>query len=155
VTDAVAPVWHKTLAIIASAMVGLVTVIAGLTFLYVVFWPFQPLTVYGNLTVASPLHSTATVVQYWAKYCKTTDLPATLSITLKGVGPSAATTVPFAGFTSDAPPSCGTASITAHAFAPIPPGSYVLYESVSYTNPLDKFRTAVTHAHSNVFQVVP
>lgn len=147
--------WHRVIAVGASIATGTVCLIAGLSVLWLFFWPFHPLTIYGNLVVASPQHSAEKVLPYHATFCKTSDVSASVIVSLNSTDPNKPAVFPVASFNADIPPRCATATIPLHLGIYIPPGSYVLYETITYINPSNSLRKSVVHAHSNVFQVIP
>jgi len=148
--------WHRVIALGASIATGTVCLIAGLSVLWLVFWPFHPLTIYGNLVVASPQHSAEKVLAYHASFCKTSDASANVIVSLKSTDLDKPAVFPLVSFNADIPPTCKTtATVPVHLAVSIPPGSYVLYETVTYINPNNSLRKSVVHAHSNVFQVIP
>jgi len=109
----------------------------------------------GYTILSSPQHSAEKVLAYHATFCKTSDVSASVIVSLNSANSDKPTAVPLASFNADIPPRCATATIPVHLGISIPPGSYVLYETVTYINPSNALRKSVIHAHSNTFQVIP
>lgn len=143
--------FHLDFGRIIGGLVGLVVLVLGGCLLWLAFGPVDPLTIYGNAVVTSPQHSRSGSLSYTVRFCKNTDLPATVAVTLRGVGGNVASVI-FPGFAGASPAHCGTATVPLHTAGSIPPGDYQLFESVSYS--LNPLRSVTISAHSNVFTVV-
>jgi hypothetical protein len=140
---------HRILPTIVSAIAGLVVLGIGLFFMYSLFWPAHFLDIY-SINVVSPQKAGATTLDYTVRFCKRTDNAATVGVTVRGVqGTHVSLVVP--AYSGTSPATCGTVTIPL-AIAPLPPGHFQLYESVSYS--VNALRHVTINAHSNVFTVV-
>ena len=140
--------FDKILSIASGALVGLVALVIGLTFIWALYGPSHPIVI-SSVHVENGQVAGGDLV-YTVHACKKADLPSTLYRDLIGVGTNFNYAYPQAH--GVVKPGCHVTNVSLPLPSNILPGRYYLRDDAAYqVNPI---RVVNVYSQSNIFTVV-